>query len=180
MIFVTHDQVEAMTLADRIVVLRAGVVEQVGTPLELYNAPENLFVAGFIGSPRMNFIPGEVTAGGDGRVTVRLETGLELAAPIDGTPPATGDKVTLGVRPENIVVAEASQAMLTGEVQIAEHLGGETFVYVNLPTGRSVTVEIQGQADVRVGDPIGLSFAETAYHLFSADERVIRKRRMDA
>jgi ABC-type sugar transport system ATPase subunit len=176
MIFVTHDQVEAMTLADRIVVLRAGVVEQVGTPLELYNAPENLFVAGFIGSPRMNFISGEVVGGSSGATDIRLETGLTLKAHVEA-PPSVGEKVTLGVRPENVTVVPSEQAMLTGEVQIAEHLGGETFVYVNLPTGRSVTVEIPGQADVKAGESVGLTFPETAYHLFNAGERVIRKRR---
>ncbi len=175
MIFVTHDQVEAMTLADRIVVLRAGVVEQVGTPLELYNEPANLFVAGFIGSPRMNFLSGAVTGGGDGRIDVRLDGGLRLSTPVAGGAPAAGDKVTLGVRPEAITVAAPDGAMLAGEVQIAEHLGGETFVYVTLAGGTSITVEIQGQAPVVAGEPIGLNFADADYHLFDSTERVIRR-----
>ena len=176
MIFVTHDQVEAMTLADRIVVLRAGIVEQVGTPLDLYNAPENLFVAGFIGSPRMNFLPGEISSGGNGTVEVRLATGLQLSLPVVGQAPPEGQKATIGIRPENIAVVDPDKAMLTGEVQIAEHLGGETFVYVNLPTGDSVTVEIRGQAEAKPGERIGLAFEDTAYHVFAADERVIRRR----
>ncbi len=173
MIFVTHDQVEAMTLADRIVVLRAGVVEQIGTPLELYNQPENLFVAGFIGSPRMNFLRGAVAAGADGRIDVRLDGGLTLSTAVAGKAPATGEAITLGIRPENISVAASDDAMLSGEVQIAEHLGGETFVYVNLAGGQSITVEIQGQALVRAGERIGLNFADSAYHLFDAHEQVV-------
>ncbi len=169
MIFVTHDQVEAMTLADRIVVLRAGVVEQIGSPLELYNEPENLFVAGFIGSPRMNFLSGTVVGGGDGKIDVRLDTGMTLSSAVAGKALATGEKITLGVRPENVSVAALDDAMLAGEVQIAEHLGGETFVYVNLSGGQSITVEIQGQASITAGERIGLSFADTAYHLFELE-----------
>jgi ABC-type sugar transport system ATPase subunit len=176
MIFVTHDQVEAMTLADRIVVLRAGVVEQVGTPLDLYNHPANLFVAGFIGSPRMNFMRGEVTGGGPGSVQIHLDSGLDLSVPIDDEAPPKGEKVTMGVRPENIRTAAPGDAMLTGEVQIAEHLGGETFVYATLPGGQSVTVEIQGQAKIDAGERIGLAFADTDYHVFRASERVLRRR----
>jgi multiple sugar transport system ATP-binding protein len=179
MIFVTHDQVEAMTLADRIVVLRAGVIEQVGTPLELYNFPQNLFVAGFIGSPRMNFMAGTVASSGDGKIDVRLDGGLTLSTTVAGAPPAVGDKITLGIRPEDIAVAPPDSAMLAGEVQIAEHLGGETFVYVNLQGGQSITVEIQGQASASAGERIGLSFADTAYHLFDAKERVIRHQPTD-
>ena len=175
MVFVTHDQVEAMTLADRIVVLRAGIVEQIGTPLELYNEPQNLFVAGFIGSPRMNFLSGAVAGSGDGKIDVRLDGGLTLSTAVTGKAPAAGEKITLGVRPENIVVASPDNAMLSGEVQIAEHLGGETFVYVNLSGGQSITVEIRGQAPVEAGERIGLSFVDTAYHLFDTRERVVRR-----
>ncbi len=179
MIFVTHDQVEAMTLADRIVVLRAGVVEQIGTPLELYNRPQNLFVAGFIGSPRMNFMAGAIASSGDGRIDVRLDGGLTLSTTVADVPPTVGDRITLGIRPEDIVVTPPDGAMLAGEVQIAEHLGGETFVYVNLQGGQSITVEIQGQASVSAGERIGLSFPDTAYHLFDANERVIRHQPAD-
>jgi multiple sugar transport system ATP-binding protein len=176
MIFVTHDQVEAMTLADRIVVLRAGVIEQVGTPLELYNDPQNLFVAGFIGSPRMNFLPGAITGANGGAIDVRLDTGLSLSTAVARAATASG-KVTLGIRPEDITVAAPDKAMLSGDVQIAEHLGGETFVYVSLPGGQTVTVEVQGQANIRPGERIGLSFADSAFHLFDAQEQVIPRRR---
>ena len=177
MIFVTHDQVEAMTLADRIVVLRAGVVEQVGTPLELYNEPANLFVAGFIGSPRMNFITGEITGGSGGTVELRLDNGLTLTTPVEGSAPARGERITLGVRPESITLAGPDDARLSGEIQIAEHLGGETFFYVNLPTGQSITVEIQGQIHIDAGERVGLTFADDAYHLFDASEQVVHRRK---
>jgi multiple sugar transport system ATP-binding protein len=177
MIFVTHDQVEAMTLADRIVVLRAGVVEQVGTPLDLYNRPANLFVAGFIGSPRMNFIAGEITGGSGDAIAVRLDNGLTLTTPVEGNAPVRGEKITLGVRPESIALAGPDDARLSGEIQIAEHLGGETFFYVNLPTGQSITVEIQGQIHIDAGAPVGLTFADDAYHLFDADEQVVHRRK---
>ncbi|MEX0854019.1 MAG: sn-glycerol-3-phosphate ABC transporter ATP-binding protein UgpC [Bauldia sp.] len=173
MIFVTHDQVEAMTLADRIVVLRAGVVEQVGTPLDLYNHPANLFVAGFIGSPRMNFLTGAIAASAGGEIEMHLDAGPKLRRSINGDGPAPGQKVTVGVRPEDLTVLEPAEAMLTGEVQIAEHLGGETFVYVTLPNGDSITVEIKGQAAVEPGEHIGLGFDPAAYHVFTADQRVL-------
>ena len=137
MIFVTHDQVEAMTLADRIVVLRAGVVEQVGTPLELYNTPANLFVAGFIGSPRMNFLAGEITGSGNGTIDLKLDTGLALTMPVVGEPPATGGKITFGVRPEDITVATPDTARLSGEVQIAEHLGGTESNFAKMMTAKA-------------------------------------------
>jgi multiple sugar transport system ATP-binding protein len=172
MIFVTHDQVEAMTLADRIVVLRAGVVEQVGTPLTLYNHPANLFVAGFIGSPRMNFLDGEIVAG-DGGAAIAVERSLKLKKP-DGAG-AAGDKVTVGIRPESLRVVDPEQAMLTGEVQIAEQLGGETFVYVALASGASLTVEIKGQAALKPGERVGVAFDADAWHVFGADGWSLRR-----
>ena len=173
MIFVTHDQTEAMTLADRIVVLRAGIVEQVGTPLELYNSPENLFVAGFIGSPRMNFLPGEVIANGDGEVVLRLASGPELRTPVAGAGPPPGEKVTVGIRPENLRIVEPAEAILNGEVQITEHLGGETLVYVSLPAGGAATVEIPGQVSVKPGELVGIGFDSSAYFVYTPDERVM-------
>jgi len=173
MIFVTHDQVEAMTLADRIVVLRHGVIEQVGTPLELYNEPANLFVAGFIGSPRMNFLGGRIDGVDGARTRITLDGGHSLAADVPNAP-AAGTAVTLGIRPEHLKPVDPGAGVLEGEVQIAEQLGGETFVYVVLATGGSVTVEIKGQAPVRPGDPMALAFEDSKYHLFGPDENVIR------
>ena len=143
MIFVTHDQVEAMTLADRIVVLRSGVIEQVGTPLELYNRPANLFVAGFIGRPRMNLIPAKFSAADGGGLEVAAASGMRLAAFGDSVA-EPGDAATIGIRPEALVVAAKDEAIMVGEVQIAEQLGGETFVYVSLPSGENSHNRNQG------------------------------------
>ena len=175
MIFVTHDQVEAMTLADRIVVLRNGVVEQTGTPLELYNKPANLFVAGFIGSPRMNFLPGRVDGMEGDRARIILDGGESLIIDIP-SPPASGTDITLGIRPEDLRPVEPGEEGLAGEVQIAEQLGGETFVYVALAGGDTVTVEIKGQAPVQPGDAMTLAFERGKSHLFGADQNVIRDR----
>ncbi|HET9068373.1 MAG TPA: sn-glycerol-3-phosphate ABC transporter ATP-binding protein UgpC [Amaricoccus sp.] len=173
MIFVTHDQVEAMTLADRIVVLRKGVIEQVGTPLELYNKPANIFVAGFIGSPRMNLLPGRIGRVEGKRVEVALDHGSTLWAEFP-EPPRPGATVTIGVRPEHLVPAAPGEGVLKGEVQIAEQLGGETYVYVNLAGGQSVTVEIKGQAAIRAGEAMELGIAGGRFHVFGPDERVMR------
>jgi multiple sugar transport system ATP-binding protein len=175
MIFVTHDQVEAMTLADRIVVLRAGVIEQVGSPLELYNHPANLFVAGFIGSPRMNFLAAELEAGADGEARVRGASGIDIRLLANA---AASQKVTVGVRPEHLTVVAPQGAALNGEVQIAEHLGGETFVYVALASGETAVVEIKGQATVRPGERVGIDVDMAACHVFGSDGAVIGSRKI--
>ena len=173
MIFVTHDQVEAMTLADQIVVLRKGVIEQVGTPLELYNRPANIFVAGFIGSPRMNLLPGRIGRVEGSEVQIDLDDGKLLDATFP-EPPKPGTTVTVGVRPEHLVPVAPGTGLLKGEVQLAEHLGGETYVYVALPGGGSVTAEIKGQADARAGETMDLGFDASRFHVFGADEKVLR------
>ncbi|MXU64109.1 ABC transporter ATP-binding protein [Oceanomicrobium pacificus] len=132
MIYVTHDQVEAMTLADKIVVLRAGVVEQVGAPLDLYDDPDNQFVAGFIGSPAMNFLDGTVTAGG-----VAVEALGNAVIPVAAQLPAEGSAVTVGIRPEHFMLAEGSD--LT--VDLIEHLGGVSYLYLNDARGKRLIVE---------------------------------------
>ena len=172
MIFVTHDQVEAMTLADRIVVLRAGIVEQVGSPLELYNHPANTFVAGFIGSPRMNLLEGKVTKVEGNATTIELGGGVEFEASL-GVPPKPGEKVTVGIRPENLLPMEKGSHTLSGEAQITEQLGGETCVYVGLDNGPQVTIEIKGQAQVSPGDKLSLGVEPGKFHVFGADENVI-------
>ena len=173
MIFVTHDQVEAMTLADKIVVLRAGRIEQVGTPLELYNTPANVFVAGFLGSPRMNFMSGKVTRVDGHRADIELAGGQTLSTDFPA-PPRPGAEITIGVRPEGLVPVPEGQGVLTGEVTIAEQLGGETYVYLSLPHGDSVTIEIKGQAQIRPGDRLDLAFEGDKFHIFGKDEKVIR------
>ncbi|MBS7706596.1 ABC transporter ATP-binding protein [Chelatococcus asaccharovorans] len=163
MIYVTHDQVEAMTLADRIVVLRAGRIEQVGSPLELYNSPCNTFVAGFIGSPRMNLLPATVT-GDDGTLRLNL-AGRAIAVERPAAGLAPGKPVTLGIRPEHIVMAKAD-ADLTLTVDLVEHLGGETFVYASAPGLPQITLRQDGQARLARGEVIGIRFDPPHLHFF--------------
>src|SRR6267142_1195453 len=132
MIYVTHDQVEAMTMADKIVVLQAGIVEQVGSPLELYHHPRNLFVAGFIGSPTMNFLKTEVRAAQADSVTVGLPGGGSISAPVKPGKCRPGDKVTLGVRPEHLLEGGGGDGELKSVVLVVERLGGATYCYLQL------------------------------------------------
>lgn len=146
MIYVTHDQVEAMTLADKIVVLRDGRVEQIGSPMELYNDPDNLFVAGFLGSPSMNFLEASVL-------------GVETAK-------------TAGVRPEHLSISDTGK--ITGTVSYVEQLGGDTNVYVEVEGTGLVTVRLFGQHTQTVGATVHLSFDEANLYLFDAEEQRIR------
>ncbi len=146
MIYVTHDQVEAMTLADRIVVLRAGRIEQVGTPLELYNTPANRFVAGFIGAPRMNFL--ECTAEGG---TLLLPGGQKLKADATANGP-----VTLGIRPQHIRLSDSGAGTVASQVTLVESLGSETIVHTRTEGGQPLLVTLEGQKQVggrRNGSP---------------------------
>ena len=172
MIYVTHDQVEAMTLADRIVVLRAGRIEQVGTPLEVYNHPANLFVAGFIGSPRMNLLPARVA--GSGQVTIGNDT-RSIPLPSTGQT-ASGASITLGARPEHIDVVDETQADLIITVNLVEQLGGETYLYGSAPGLPELTVRQDGQARYDRNQRVGLRLKRDALHLFDADGQAIRIR----
>ena len=162
MIYVTHDQTEAMTMADRIVVLRGGRVEQAGSPLELYNRPANRFVAGFIGSPRMNFL--DAVARGGAQVAVDDMPPLAIAA---AAQTQEGEPVTLGVRPEHLGFVDAGG--LPGTVDIVEQMGGESYVYVTLANAARVTVRRPGQTALRAGSPVRIGI-EGAAHLFSRGE----------
>ncbi|PRH86311.1 sugar ABC transporter ATP-binding protein [Labrys okinawensis] len=143
MIYVTHDQTEAMTLADKIVVLRGGNVEQVGRPLELYEDPANRFVAGFMGSPKMNFLAGRVVAAEQGSVTVELlnQKGARLAVPLAGSAPASGSDVAIGIRPEHFGPAGSGDADLTVEVDMAEHLGATSYVYAGTASAEPLIIQ---------------------------------------
>jgi lactose/L-arabinose transport system ATP-binding protein len=169
-IYVTHDQVEAMTLADKIVVLRAGVVEQVGSPLELYDDPANSFVAGFIGSPRMNFFEGKVSGhavdGGVHRCQVEL-TGFDngsIALPLHGSLPAVGTDVSVGVRPEHF--HERGDAQLQVTVDMLEHLGSETFAYARSSGGVMVVIETKNGRSLRPGQALDARFDASKALLF--------------
>lgn len=142
MIFVTHDQVEAMTLADRIVVLNGGRVEQIGTPREVYHSPANLFVAGFIGSPSMNLLP--ATLGPDG---VTLASGPKLGGRVGPV-----QQVTLGVRPDRVKLARPEDVHLSGEVRLIEHLGDETILHLRLADNRTLTMKMPGDVALNIGD----------------------------
>ena len=159
MIYVTHDQVEAMTLADKIVVLRAGVIEQVGSPLHLYDDPDNLFVAGFIGSPRMNFLNGTVTAVNGQDVTVTLADfgGSSVTKTLAGALPASGASVSVGIRPEHFDVA--ASVKIEAPIDVIEHLGGSSFAYSRAETEHPLTVELRGDRSVREGETLKTAFA---------------------
>ena len=165
MIYVTHDQVEAMTLADRIVVLNAGRIEQVGTPLELYHRPANLFVAGFIGSPQMNFIECQVAGVGLDEVLVSLPSGGTLAVPAAPEKVQPGEPVTLGVRPDHVHVSP--QGTITGRVELVEELGENHLLYVDAGQGRHLTVREPGDARHEVGSTVSLELARESCHLFT-------------
>ena len=178
MVYVTHDQVEAMTLADRIVVLQAGRIEQVGTPLELYEHPRNLFVAGFIGSPKMNFIAGELAAIEAGHVDVRLAGGLLMRTLVDAGSARVGDKVTLGIRPEHIrTEGEGNQLQTT--VTFVESLGGTTFAYCPFPgIEEALTCQFAGRNGcdrLRSGDQLQLHFPPEALYLFDAEGQALSR-----
>ncbi|MDX1654852.1 MAG: sn-glycerol-3-phosphate ABC transporter ATP-binding protein UgpC, partial [Candidatus Competibacteraceae bacterium] len=150
MVYVTHDQVEAMTLADKIVVLNAGNVAQVGAPLELYHHPDNLFVAGFIGSPKMNFIDGTVDQIGDSQVSVKLKSGAKLNTRVkaDGVKP--GDAVKVGIRPEHMTVNGSGGGSVQGEVMLVEHLGEGSLVYLRTPDLEDDTLVIREAGDTAI------------------------------
>lgn len=130
-LYVTHDQVEAMTLADRIVVLNQGQIEQVGTPLELYDRPANVFVAQFIGSPKMNLIPGVLEHTNESQSEVMLENRQRITLPVGCACAEQGLPVSLGIRPEHIELTEIAHADVEGEVLFVEHMGNETLLYIN-------------------------------------------------
>jgi len=164
MIYVTHDQVEAMTLAERIVVLNEGVVEQVGPPLELYQRPRNMFVAGFIGSPRMNFIGADAAGRDADAVTVILPGGGRMAVPIQSD--AAVGRLSLGVRPEDIGLVADGDGALGGTVLAVERLGNATLVHLVLDDGVAVVVQAPAATAARVGERIGLDIEAAASHLF--------------
>ncbi len=176
MIYVTHDQVEAMTLADKIVVLQGGVIEQVGSPLELYHHPRNLFVAGFIGSPKMNFLPVTVTAVNDFGTTVSLPGEASVTIPVKPGYVSIGDRATLGIRPEHLQI-EPNHAELTGEVLVVERLGGETFLYVKIMGGDTLTIQTNGDNTSLVHDRVPIAIHGDLCHLFDQQGEAIPKAR---
>ncbi len=179
MIYVTHDQVEAMTLANRIVVLRAGKIEQVGAPLELYNTPVNTFVAGFIGSPRMNFFDGTIDSFAAGSLTVALGKATSghansgyagrLTLPWHGRALAQGETVTIGIRPEHLEAVDIVSSEFSASIDLIEQLGGETYLYASNPSLGSLTLHQSGQFAGKCGDAVGIRSRPGRIHLFDAE-----------
>ncbi|WP_105434932.1 ABC transporter ATP-binding protein [Neorhizobium tomejilense] len=163
MVYVTHDQIEAMTLADKIVVLNSGRVEQIGSPLDLYNKPVNRFVAGFIGSPRMNFLKLGARKG-EGAFTV---PGGEVRLPRN----LSSAPAEIGIRPEHVeLVSHGAPDSLAGTVTMTEHLGSDTYAYVALEGSEEmVVVRLSGDRAVKRGEPIGVHVDPAMIHVFSAD-----------
>jgi lactose/L-arabinose transport system ATP-binding protein len=172
MIYVTHDQVEAMTLADRIVVLRDGRIEQIGRPLELYRDPANQFVAGFVGSPRMNFMAAEVAAADAGGLSLALvnQGGARLALPpVAGVAP--GERLVLGLRPEHFAPAGAGDCDLTVGVDVVEHLGATSYVYANTTTEQLI---VEHEEAAGFGDRLTVSIPAARAYVFDAAGRRLR------
>ena len=165
MIYVTHDQVEAMTMADRIVVLRDGIIEQAGSPLELYTAPRNLFVAGFIGSPRMNFLAGTSIPTEGNRLSVSVDSGRAILQPgLCRDAARIGSSCTIGIRPEHLLPAsDGSLAMI---VTAREFVGSETIVTGTLGSGEAVTCSLRGFHNANPGTIVRLSIAASQMYVF--------------
>jgi len=174
MIYVTHDQVEAMTLADKIVVLDHGVISQVGTPMELYHSPANKFVASFIGAPSMNFLPVEAKATAGRDATVGLSGGGEVKLTTRNGVKGDARGLEVGIRPEHVKLGAPNdpKAALGGTVQILERLGNATIMYVSTPAGQ-IIVQDDGDVATKAGDNVSVIFDPTRVHLFSSDSMAV-------
>ncbi len=176
MIYVTHDQVEAMTLADKIVVLDAGRVAQVGKPLELYHYPADRFVAGFIGSPKMNFLPVKVTATAIEQVQVELPNRQQVWLPVDSANVQVGANMSLGIRPEHLLPSHIADVTLEGEVQVVEQLGHETQIHIQIPAIRQNPVYRQNDVVlVEEGATFAIGLPPERCHLFREDGTACRR-----
>ena len=175
MVYVSHDQIEAMTLADRIVVLNAGRIEQVGTPLELYHHPANAFVAGFIGSPAMNFIAARVESEGAGGTSIRADTGDAFKVNVQLPAREVSGPIIVGVRPEDLVVRTAGDALVRGHVTIVENLGELALAYVDLGAGEALIVKVPGDSTLAKGDAVALNARADRVHLFDRDGRAYQR-----
>ena len=175
MVYVTHDQVEAMTLADRIVVLSNGYIEQVGAPIELYKRPANLFVARFIGSPAMNIVPGTISKAGK-QTTVELVSGGKVTVPITTDVERNGQSVHVGFRPEDMEVANAKSKLIEGEISLVESLGEVTNVYVDVEGAEEpVVAKLLEITDLKRGQMVKLKASAEKMHLFDSDGNTLWK-----
>lgn len=177
MIYVTHDQVEAMTLADRIVVLNAGRTEQIGSPLDLYHRPATRFVASFIGSPQMNFFEVEFKDSQEEQITLGYGDTTINCSGFEGLEQNEDEgQLTFGIRPEHLTLCEPDGATLQATVKIVESLGSETNIYAELPTKEQIVVRSQGENKVNKGEVVGINIEAGHEHLFKADGRALFRR----
>jgi multiple sugar transport system ATP-binding protein len=186
-VYVTHDQIEAMTMASRIVVLNAGIVEQVGAPLELYHNPVNRFVAGFIGSPKMNFLPCKLVSADAREAKVALPDGTHVTVAVDATRASAGDDLTLGVRPEHFLLrtgeaaGEGAGNTVRGEVVLVENLGESTLIYLKQDKIEALTLcRTEGTSPAKEGEPIEVTLAPTVAYLFDMDGKAFTRTADDA
>tara|TARA_B100001250_G_scaffold327658_1_gene291939 strand:+ start:56 stop:1138 length:1083 start_codon:yes stop_codon:yes gene_type:complete len=170
MIYVTHDQTEAMTLANDIVVLDNGIVSQKGSPMQLYDNPNNLFVGGFIGSPKMNFINGKILSSNSNTTEVEFLDSSKIKIPLSSESSKNGDNVTLGIRPEHLLVNENADASWESKVFVVEKLGSGTFLYLE-KKGEPLVVETEGNSSIKVGDTVKIGFTAESCHLFDVSNQ---------
>ena len=183
MVYVTHDQVEAMTLADKIVVIDSGSVEQVGSPKDLYNFPINKFVAGFIGAPQMNFVDTEIVDVREGGMSVKMAADRKLTIPVTARRASAGDKVCLGVRPDDLPVGRPdADFTMQSLVYHTEYLGGVTYVYVEVEDAGGqapkLVVSAPGTSWIEVGERIPVGIRASECHLFDSDGVAFERTRL--
>ena len=172
-IYVTHDQVEAMTLASKIVVINRGRIEQIGTPLDLYHRPGNIFVAGFIGSPQMNFIKATIAVNGSSLVA-RADVGGEVALPPDSGGAKPGDRITIGARPEHVAEKAGEGLRLVGAVEAVEHLGESSLIHMRLDDGTKFIARTPGDSEAQAGASLAVTVAPGAVQIFNESGRALR------
>ncbi|EHN68174.1 maltose/maltodextrin ABC transporter ATP-binding protein MalK [Aliivibrio fischeri] len=176
MIYVTHDQVEAMTMAEKIVVLDGGYVSQVGAPLELYHYPKNRFVAGFIGSPKMNFVSVFIEEVENNQVKVQFKNGASFWIPVDGSNVKRGERMSLGIRPEHLVPAENGDAVIDGDILVVEKLGYETQIYLTIEDGDADMIyRVPDTALVKAGEQFSVGIPAHRCHLFHNDGKACQR-----
>ena len=173
MIYVTHDQTEAMTLADDIVVLDEGIVSQKGSPMELYSNPSNLFVGGFIGSPKMNFVDSKILSSTNDSTEIDIFGTSKITIPKTSSNSSNGDSVTLGIRPEHLLVNQDGDASWESKVFVVEKLGSGTFLYLE-KDGEPLVVETEGDSNIKVGDTVKVGFTASRCHLFDSSNPVFK------
>ena len=168
-IMVTHDQAEAMTLADRIVVMNDRTIQQVGPPMEIYERPANVFVAQFVGSPAMTLLPAELVEGRGKHAKLKLGDGAEVESGVPRSALKSGGELRLGLRPENVRVATAANSTTRATVELVERLGERSLIYARLANGQAITAEDEGNSRVKIGDQVGIRIDGSAGHVFGAD-----------